>query len=245
MDTKPMIEKLINGLREGRDLTGVAQDLAADHRTVLAKWSGVCVGIIAEDMERMARYLSWEIPYRATMFEDVCIVMRAAIPGIVACDYATSSKRHRRMVEMMYWAMFGYGEFLNASIKHYGRSVPVGHTAGMATMIHATSALGYALRMVDYATRGKKPEDCARLARDAVPAFVRTLGQARDNAAHVYAAVNGEVYAGAFGDDGQLLRVGSAAQELFESMRSALIDILDRSIQAPATPDPWPTPSEG
>lgn len=232
--TSHTIETLIKDLHEGRDLTEVVQDLAEDHRELMAKWYGLCMMTIAPDVEYAVKHLSAKIPHRTTLFYDVSLLMEDAIPGIVVCDRERSTKRYRRMAEMMYWAMYGYYRFMDSSAEKEGREVPVDEGEAMATLTRALDALTSALRMVRFATREDKPEVCARLAHEACPRFIRLIGQARDSVTHVAAVANGGCYTGAFDADGQVLQIGSAGQELFNHLRKVLIDILTEATQAPA-----------
>lgn len=235
MTTTPnTIETLIRDLREGRDLTAVVQDLSVDHRGLMAKWYGICMETILPDVERASKRLSEKIPHHASMFEDVCFLMRDANPRIVDCDYANSSKRYRRTAEMMYWAMYGYYRFMLASAESDGRKVEVDEGEAMSTLTRALDALTLALRMVRFATRDDKPEACARLANVSCPRFVRLIGRARDSATHVAAVENGGCYTGAFDDDGKVLPVGPAAREMFDHLREVLIGILTEATQTPA-----------
>ena len=232
--TPHIIERLIKDLHEGRDLTEVVQDLAEDHRELMAKWHGLCMEAILPDVEYAAKHLSKKIPHHASMFEDVCLLMKDANPRIAACDYANSSKRYRRVADMMYWAMYGYYRFMDTNAEGIGQKVSVDEGEAMATLTRALDALTSALRMVRFATREDKPEVCARLAHEACPRFIRMIGQARDSVTHVAAVANGGCYTGAFDADGQVLQIGSAGQELFNHLRKVLIDILTEATQAPA-----------
>jgi hypothetical protein len=239
MDTKlHTIETLIDDLREGVDLTAVVQDLAENHRRLLAKWAGLCMGVVADDVEQAVNRLSKTFPHHAHMFEDVLLLMRGVTPKIVACDYVGSTKRYGRMAEMMYWAMYGYSEFCNASARKNGQTIPVGDGQALSTLISAMNAFTSALRMVRYATREEKPEACAKLAREACPAFIRNIGQARDSAAHVISVEKGTVYKGAFyEEDGRVkvLSVGPAAQELLDWSRTTLRHLLAEELLVEAT----------
>lgn len=219
-----MIETLINDLRTGRDLTAVLQDLA-ENRDLLAKWNGACLEAILPDVEFAVKHLIEKVPHKTNMWKDIAIMFGEATPGVGACDYE-NTKRHFRMVDMMYWAMYGYSSFLDRNRGHERYGATDDCEEAVRVLSRAMNALTSALQMVRYAKKDAKPEALERLAREMCSSCLRHVGGVRDGVAHVRAMADGGRYDGGFGDDGNPVRVGTAAKALIEEMRERLIEML-------------------
>lgn len=220
-----MIETLLNDLRAERDLTAVLRDLAENHRDLLAKWNGACLDAILLDVEFAVRHLIEKVPHKTNMWDDIAIMFRAATPGVGACDYE-NTKRHFRMVDMMYWAMSGYSSFLDHNRDHERYGVTDDCEEAVRVLSRAMNALTSALQMVRYAKKDARPEVMARLSREMCLNCLHHVGGVRDGVAHVRAMVEGGRYDGGFGDGGNPVRVGTAAKVLVEEMRARLIEVL-------------------